>query len=242
MGTFFVYILQHKLSSYMKERNKVAIIVAGGSGSRMQSAVPKQFLDLNGKPVLYHTIAAFVNAYADIRIVLVLPEAHFESAEQVLSHFPARPDITLVKGGETRFHSVKNGLQHAGPDAVIFVHDGVRPLISPALIRNCYEAALVYGAAIPVIDMKDSIRVVEKEKNAAVDREKYRIIQTPQTFLSEILLPAFDLPYDPLFTDEATVAERLGHTIHLVQGEEANIKITRPLDLIIASALLQEQK
>ncbi|MBV7533899.1 2-C-methyl-D-erythritol 4-phosphate cytidylyltransferase [Chitinophaga sp. sic0106] len=225
----------------MKERNKVAIIVAGGSGSRMQSAVPKQFLDLNGKPVLYHTIAAFAGAYADMRIVLVLPEAHFESAEKVLSHFARRPDITLVKGGDTRFHSVKNGLQQAGADAVVFVHDGVRPLISTALIRSCYEAALQYGSAIPVIDMKDSIREVQGDVNRAVDREKYKIIQTPQTFLSEVLLPAFELPYDPLFTDEATVAERLGHRIHLVAGEEANIKITKPLDLVIAAALLGER-
>ncbi|SHM02818.1 2-C-methyl-D-erythritol 4-phosphate cytidylyltransferase [Chitinophaga jiangningensis] len=225
----------------MKERNKVAIIVAGGSGSRMQSAVPKQFLDLNGKPVLYHTIAAFAGAYPDMRIVLVLPEAHFESAEKVLSYFAQRPDITLVKGGDTRFHSVKNGLQQAGSDAVVFVHDGVRPLISTALIRSCYEAALQYGGAIPVIDMKDSIRVVEGDVNRAVDREKYKIIQTPQTFLSEVLLPAFELPYDPLFTDEATVAERLGHRVHLVPGEEANIKITKPLDLVIAAALLNER-
>ncbi|NIG56924.1 2-C-methyl-D-erythritol 4-phosphate cytidylyltransferase [Chitinophaga sp. Cy-1792] len=224
----------------MEQRNKVAIIVAGGSGSRMQSAIPKQFLDLAGKPVLYHTIAAFAASFKDMRIVLVLPEAHFHMAEEVLAHFEEKPDVTLVKGGETRFHSVKNGLRQVGDHAVVFVHDGVRPLVSTTLIRTCYEAALSHGSAIPVIDMKDSLREIDGEKNKAVDRERYKIIQTPQTFLSEILLPAFDLPYDALFTDEATVAERLGHAVHLVPGEEANIKITKPLDLVIAKALLEE--
>ncbi len=225
----------------MEQRKKVAIIVAGGSGSRMQSAIPKQFLELAGKPVLYHTIAAFAEAFPDMKIVLVLPEAHFETAEKVLSHFAVRPDITLVKGGETRFHSVRNGLQLAGNDAVVFVHDGVRPMVSTSLIRRCYEAALMHGSAIPVTDMKDSIREITTVGNRAVDRDKYKIIQTPQTFLSEIILPAFDLPYDPLFTDEATVAEHMGHFVHLVEGDEANIKITRPLDLVIAAALLAER-
>lgn len=225
----------------MEQRKKIAIIVAGGSGTRMGSAVPKQFLELSGKPVLWHTVNAFVTAFNDIQIVLVLPEVHFDYVKPWLHEFSTCAGIALVRGGETRFHSVKNGLQEVKEPAVVFVHDGVRPLISTALIRSCYEAALLKGSAIPVIDMKDSIRQVAGETNKAVDREQFKIIQTPQTFLSEWLLPAFSLPYDPLFTDEATVVERQGHRVHLVPGEEANIKITRPLDLTIASALLKER-
>ncbi|PSL47283.1 2-C-methyl-D-erythritol 4-phosphate cytidylyltransferase [Chitinophaga niastensis] len=226
----------------MEPRKKIAIIVAGGTGTRMQSAVPKQFLELAGKPVLYHTIAAFANAYQDMKIILVLPEAHFTYANSLLQAFDHIPDITIVKGGSTRFHSVKNGLQQVNDDAVVFVHDGVRPLISATLIRSCYEAALSHGSAIPVIDMKDSIREIKADKNVAVDRDHFKIIQTPQTFLSDLILPAFELPYDPLFTDEATVVERLGHQVYLVAGEESNIKITKPLDLTIAEALLADQK
>lgn len=223
------------------EYKKVAIIVAGGSGTRMQSAVPKQFLELSGKPVLYHTIAAFAAAFPDMEIVLVLPEAHFTFANHLLQAFDHLPHITITKGGETRFHSVKNGLQLVKQPSVVFVHDGVRPLVSTTLIRTCYEAALAHGSAIPVIEMKDSIREISAGSNAAVDRDRFRIIQTPQTFLSELILPAFELPYDPLFTDEATVVERLGHPVHLLPGEESNIKITRPLDLAIAAVLLNGQ-
>lgn len=222
----------------MEQLKKIAIIVAGGSGTRMGSTVPKQFLELAGKPVLYHTIAAFINAYEDMQVVLVVPEAHFAPAQQVLACFSTPPAVRLVKGGETRFHSVKNGLAQVQEKSVVFVHDGVRPLLSAALIHACYEETLVHGNAIPVTDMKDSIRELNGEANKAVNRELFKIIQTPQTFLSEQLLPAFELPYDPLFTDEATVVERLGHRIHLVAGEERNIKITRPLDLVIAHALL----
>ncbi|WP_349314959.1 2-C-methyl-D-erythritol 4-phosphate cytidylyltransferase [Chitinophaga sp. MM2321] len=226
----------------MESRKKIAIIVAGGSGTRMQNAVPKQFLELAGKPVLYHSMAAFAGAYPDMQIVLVLPEAHFGYADNLLQAFDSIPAVTIVKGGETRFHSVKNGLQQVTGNAVVFVHDGVRPLVSTSLIHTCYEATLSHGSAIPVIDMKDSIREITGNANAAVDRDRFKIIQTPQTFLSELILPAFDLPYDPLFTDEATVVERLGHTVHLVAGEEANIKITKPLDLVVAASLLKISK
>jgi 2-C-methyl-D-erythritol 4-phosphate cytidylyltransferase len=227
MRDFFLF------TGYMK---KVAIIVAGGSGTRMGSTIPKQFLELAGKPVLWHTVTAFVKAYSDIQIILVLPEIHFS---YVSSWLPEFEDITVIKGGETRFHSVKNGLDQVKERAVIFVHDGVRPLVSTTLIRACYEAAIESGAAIPAIDMKDSIREVGDTGNKAVNRESFKIIQTPQTFLSELILPAFALAYDPLFTDEATVVERQGYNIRLVPGEEANIKITRPLDLIVAEALLR---
>jgi 2-C-methyl-D-erythritol 4-phosphate cytidylyltransferase len=225
----------------MQHRKKVAIIVAGGAGLRMGNAIPKQFLDLAGKPVLHHSIAAFAAAYPDMEIVLVLPEAHFSYTDMILQSFDTPIKVNIVAGGATRFHSVKNGLQQVSGDAVVFVHDGVRPLVSTALIHRCYEAALIHGSAIPVIDMKDSIRQVSDTGNTAVDRDLYKIIQTPQTFLSELILSAFELPHDPLFTDEATVVERLGHQIHLVPGEEANIKITKPLDLVVAGALLGKE-
>lgn len=204
----------------------------------MGSTVPKQFLELNGKPVLHYTIQAFMQAYEDMRIVLVAPPAHRGSIGSVLASFERLPSVMLADGGETRFHSVKNGLQLVKQDAVVFVHDGVRPLVSPALIRTCYEAAVEKGSAVPAIPLKDSIREVDEKGNVAADRTRFRIIQTPQTFLSRILIPAFDQPYDPLFTDEATVAERYGHNVNLVEGEEQNIKITKPQDLVIAAAFL----
>lgn len=222
----------------MSNRIKVAVIVAGGSGTRMGGATPKQFMEIGGKPVLYHTIAAFLQAYDDMHIVLVIPEAHQAYIATLLTAFDRPPSITVVAGGETRFHSVKNGLGVIGQPAVVFVHDGVRPLLSPSLVRRCYEGAMAKGNAIPAVEMKDSLREVDDEGNMAVDRSRFRIIQTPQTFLSEILLPAFDQPYDPLFTDEASVVERAGEEIHLVEGEEQNIKITRPVDLAIANAFL----
>ncbi|UYQ93609.1 2-C-methyl-D-erythritol 4-phosphate cytidylyltransferase [Chitinophaga horti] len=217
---------------------KIAIIVAGGSGQRMGTSLPKQFLELAGKPVLQHTIMAFYHAYEDMRVVLVLPDAHRGYAEKAMRLSEHFPQLTVIAGGETRFHSVKNGLATIAGPSVVFVHDGVRPLVSTALINRCYEAALQHGSAIPAIDLKDSIREVHADGNVAADRSRFKIIQTPQTFLSEVLLPAFDLPYDPLFTDEATVVERLGHKVHLVAGEERNLKITRPEDLVIAGALL----
>lgn len=220
-------------------RKKVAIIVAGGSGVRMGSAVPKQFLQLAGKPVLAHTIQAFAQAYADMEIILVLPTAHFAYAENILVSFSTPPNVTVIAGGETRFHSVKNGLDQVKDDAVIFVHDGVRPMVTPSLIHRCYEAALQYGSAIPVIAMKDSIRIVHENGNASADREKFKIVQTPQTFTSDLLIPAFAQPFNPLFTDEASVVEMAGHAIHLVDGDPENIKITQPHDLVIAAALLQ---
>ncbi|MGX5820383.1 2-C-methyl-D-erythritol 4-phosphate cytidylyltransferase [Chitinophaga lutea] len=221
-------------------RQKVAVIVAGGSGQRMGNATPKQFLGLAGKPVLYHTIAAFKAAYDDIRIVLVLPDAHRAQLATVLAAFDRPPSVTIVHGGETRFHSVRNGLQQVKGEAVIFVHDGVRPVVPVSLIRRCYEEALTHGSAVPAIPLNDSIREVDIDGNAAADRSRFRIIQTPQTFMSEILLPAFEQPYDPLFTDEATVVERMGHEIRLVEGDGRNIKITRPVDLAIAELFLRE--
>lgn len=217
---------------------KFVVIVAGGKGVRMGSALPKQFLPLQDKPVLYHTIKAFKDAYADMQLVLVLPKDQLSYAQMVLQAFDERIDLTIVAGGETRYHSVQNGLKAVHENAIVFVHDGVRPLVSADLIRRCYEQAAEKGSAIPAIAVADSMRLADGDDSKPVDRGQLRIIQTPQTFRGDILLPAFQQAYNDAFTDEATVVEAHGTKIHLVEGERSNIKVTTPEDLILAEALL----
>lgn len=221
---------------------KYAIIVAGGAGVRMGTATPKQFLLLHDKPVLWYTLNAFLKAFSDLQIILVLPEAHFEKGNSLVEDLQATDRITLVKGGETRFHSVKNGLQQVTGEAVVFVHDGVRCLVTPALITLCFEQTLEKGSAIPAIAATDSIRIVENGVHKVADRDNVRIIQTPQTFLSKLLLPAFNKEYNPTFTDEATVVEASGTPVFLAEGDHNNIKITRTADLLLAERILAERK
>jgi 2-C-methyl-D-erythritol 4-phosphate cytidylyltransferase len=220
---------------------KFAVLVAGGKGLRMGSALPKQFLPLNEKPILYHTIKAFRDAYSDIHLILVLPAEQLSFAQMVLQCFPERIDLTIVAGGETRFHSVQNGLKATRENSIIFVHDGVRPLVSPELIHRCYEQAIEKGSAIPAIHVSDSIRMVDGSSSKPVNRELLRSIQTPQTFRSEVILPAFTQSYTDAFTDEATVVEAHGTDIFLVEGEKSNIKVTTPEDMVLAEALLNER-
>lgn len=208
----------------------------------MGMAIPKQFLPLVGKPVLYHTIKAFLDAYDDMNIILVLPEEQLSYAQMVLQAFEERIDITIVSGGETRFHSVKNGLKVIEEESIIFVHDGVRPMVSADLIRNCYEQAVEKGSAIPAITVTDSVRVVAGTDSKPINRATLRSIQTPQTFRSDILIPAFEQEYADSFTDEATVAEAAGHTVNLVEGDKRNIKLTTPEDMEWAEMLLKEGK
>jgi 2-C-methyl-D-erythritol 4-phosphate cytidylyltransferase len=219
---------------------KYAIIVAGGSGLRMGNNIPKQFLLLKGKPVLWHTIKAFTDAYADVEIILVLPQNHVEAGESFIKEFPSHK-INVTTGGETRFHSVKNGLQFIKEKSVVFVHDGVRCLITPKLIRQCYEATMEKGNAVPAIAATDTIRLETSSGNEQVDRNKIRIIQTPQTFLSNLLINAFSQKYNSSFTDEANVVENTGVKINLVHGELSNIKITKPVDLLIAEKIAEER-
>ncbi len=221
---------------------KYAVIVAGGSGTRMGSAVPKQFMLLKGKPLLWYTLTAFIAAYHDIHIILVLPEQHLTKGYDLIRLVPYPHQITLVTGGATRFHSVKNGLQHVTEDSVVFVHDGVRCLLSPQLIQRCYEQALINGNAIPAVGSVDSIRIVTNDGNHIVDRNHVRIIQTPQTFRSALIKKAYEASYEASFTDEAGVFEKNGFPIHLVEGETFNIKITHPIDLLIAGQLLEERE
>ena len=221
---------------------KFAVIVAGGSGSRMNSNLPKQFLLLNGKPVLYYTIDTFLKAYDDLQIILVLPEDHVAAGQEIIDAFFDYDRIKITEGGRTRFHSVQNGLQLITEESMIFVHDGVRCLLSTDLIHRCYEGALELGSAIPVIDSKDSIRMITENGNEALDRNTIKLVQTPQTFHSKILLPAYKIDYKDKFTDEATVVEAFGLKVYLVDGEEHNIKITRPVDLEIAEGMFKPEK
>ena len=222
--------------------DKYAVIVAGGKGLRMGNAVPKQFLPLAGKPILYYTIKAFADAYEDMKIVLVLPQDQLSYAQMVLQAFPDRIDLEIVTGGETRFHSVQNGLKAVSKDAVVFVHDGVRPMVSPELVRACYEQAVEKGSAIPAVAVSDSMRMVDGETSRAVNREQMRSIQTPQTFRADILLPAFEQEYNDGFTDEATVVEAFGKPVYLITGEKSNIKLTTPEDMMVAEAMLSEKE
>ena len=217
---------------------KFAIIVAGGSGSRMKSVVPKQFMLLKGKPVLYYTIDAFLKAYDDCKIILVLPEDHVAAGQEIIDAFFDYNRIQIAIGGRTRFHSVQNGLQLIDEDGIVFVHDAVRCMVSKDLIQRCYEAVLHYGSAVPVIASKDSVRILTNEGNEALDRTYVKLVQTPQTFYSKILLPAFNIDYKDKFTDEATVVEAFGMEVHLVEGEEHNFKITLPVDLELAEKLM----
>lgn len=221
---------------------KYAVIVAGGIGKRMNSDLPKQFMPLLGKPVLFYTLKAFLEAFEDLQIILVLPDEHISKGRELVDAYfdPAR--ILFTAGGETRFHSVQNGVQLVHDESIVFVHDGVRCLVTPQLIRYCFDSAMANGSAIPVISLKDSVRMVKEESSIALERTTLRAVQTPQTFHSKLLLPAINnIEYKEKFTDEATVVEAYNIDVHLMEGEETNIKITRPLDLMLAEQILLQR-
>ncbi len=217
---------------------KIALIVAGGKGIRMNSDIPKQFLLLGNKPVLYYTIKAFADAYNDVEFILVLPDEHIGKGQEIIDGYFDNSRFRLTAGGRTRFHSVQNGLELIKEECIIFVHDGVRCMLTSKLVKKCFEAAVAKGTAIPVVECKDSLRVMTDTGNKSINRNKIRIMQTPQTFHSKILLPAYKIDYKDKFTDEASVVESFGLKINLIDGEENNIKITTPLDLTLAEMLL----
>jgi 2-C-methyl-D-erythritol 4-phosphate cytidylyltransferase len=217
---------------------KIAVIVAGGNGARMNNTIPKQFLMFKGKPVLYYTIQTFLQSYEDLTIILVLPEEHIAAGQEIIDAFFDYDRIQITAGGRTRFHSVQNGLALITEESMVFVHDGVRCLVTTDLIKRCYEAAIDFGSAIPAINCKDSVRLIKGDENEAIERNRVKLVQTPQTFHSKILLPAFKIDYKDKFTDEATVVEAFGLKVNLVEGEENNIKITMPVDIILAEYLL----
>ena len=219
---------------------KFAVIVAAGSGVRMNSNLPKQFLLIKNKPVLFYTINTFLKAYDDLTVILVLPEDHLAKGQEIIDAYFDNNRIQICEGGRTRFHSVRNGLALIKEDSIVFVHDGVRCLLSTELIHNCYEGAIEFGTAIPVIASKDSVRLILDDGNEALERDNVRLVQTPQTFLSRILLAAYKIDYKDKFTDEASVVEAFGLRINLVDGEENNIKITTPDDLAFAESKISE--
>jgi 2-C-methyl-D-erythritol 4-phosphate cytidylyltransferase len=180
-----------------------------------------------------------LNAYDDIEIVLVLPEEHIGKGQEIIDGYFDASKFKITAGGRTRFHSVQNGLSLIkDEDAIIFVHDGVRCLLTKDLIERCYQSALEFGTAIPVVECRDSVRLLTNNGNKVVDRNKVRLVQTPQTFHSKILLPAFEIDYKDRFTDEATVVEAFGLKVNLIEGDTNNIKLTTPVDLFIAEYIL----
>jgi 2-C-methyl-D-erythritol 4-phosphate cytidylyltransferase len=221
---------------------KIALIVAGGSGSRMNTEIPKQFLFLKNKPILYYSIKAFLDAYDDMEFILVLPQEHIGKGREIIDGYFDPAKFQFTAGGRTRFHSVQNGLSLiSDEDAIIFVHDGVRCMLTDKLVKRCYEAALELGSAIPAVACKDSVRLLTSNGNKMLKRNNVRLIQTPQTFHSKILLPAYNIDYKDQFTDEATVVDAFGLKLNLVEGETDNIKITTPSDLFIAQYILETQ-
>ena len=216
------------------------IIVAGGKGLRMGSDIPKQFLPIGGKPVLMRTLERFREYSKDIQIILVLPESQQEYWHQLCHEYHFGVEYTLANGGQTRFHSVQNGLAKVPDDAqgVVGVHDGVRPFPSIEVIKNCYETARTAKAVIPVIPVVETVRHLDGDNSLTVPRDEYRLVQTPQTFDIQLLKAANKQPYNDGFTDDASVVEAFGHKITLVEGNRENIKITTPYDLKIAEVLI----
>ena len=226
-------------------RKKYVIVTAGGTGTRMGSELPKQFLELEGIPILRRTLECFLRAIPDIHVITVLPEAHMSYWRQYCLrenfHCPQR----LVRGGFTRFHSVKNALQHVPDGVLVAVHDGVRPLVTPEKVRELFQAAESAPAVIPVLPVTDTLKVLEKKDDVlsstgeSLDRSRIYGAQTPQVFQSESLKAAYTGQYSLLFTDDASVAESYGIPLTFVEGERFNIKITTPEDLLLARAILQ---
>lgn len=221
-----------------------AVIVAGGSGSRFGSAVPKQFVPLCGKPVLMHTIAKFASV-SDTSIILVIPQAHFGWWQELCEEHNFVIPHKVVAGGSSRFQSVKNALAtivNAEADDIVSVHDGVRPLVSVELIARAFEQARKQGSAIPVVPVTDSVRKVSGSQSEALERSALRAVQTPQVFDARLLLSAYDTEFSEFFTDDASVVETAGHSVSLIDGETTNIKITHPIDLIVAEHIVKRDE
>ena len=217
---------------------KYALIVAGGKGLRMGSELPKQFLPIGGKPVLMRTLEAFHACNREIQLIVVLPHSQQEFWRTLCREHRFTLPHVVVDGGETRFHSVKNGLVLVEAPALVGVHDGVRPFVSREVIDRCYGLAAEKRAVIPVIGVVETVRRMEGEESVTVSRDDYRLVQTPQVFDAELLKAAYDQPYTPHFTDDASVVEAWGASVTLTPGNRENIKITTPFDLKIAAALI----
>ncbi len=203
--------------------------------------MPKQFLELNGVPVLIHTLRAFCDYSEAITIVLVLPEDDFETWHTLSAKHGFDKPVILQRGGDSRFQSVRNGLDKLSGEGLVAIHDGVRPLVSKDIIGASFRLAAVHRSAVAAVRLKESIRMTDQDNTRAVDRSKFRLIQTPQTFDLQLIKSAYRMKEDPSLTDDASVAERAGHTISLFEGSYENIKITTPEDLVVAAALLKKK-
>lgn len=219
-----------------------ALIVAGGKGTRMKTKLPKQFLELNGLPVLMHTINAFYRYNENTEVILVLPEDDFQLWEELCVKHKYRKNIKLQKGGDSRFQSVKNGLSLIEGEGLVAIHDGVRPLVSEDIIGASYRLAAVHDSAVAAVRLKESIRMTDQDNTKAMDRSRFRLIQTPQTFKTNLIKQAYEGKEDSSLTDDASVAERAGHVISLFEGSYENIKITTPEDLVVAEALMDARE
>ena len=227
-----------------------ALIVAGGKGTRINSIVPKQFLELNGVPILIHTLNAFVRYSAAIKIILVLPADDIETWNELSKKHKVNIPVTVQPGGDTRFQSVRRGLEKIQGDGLVAIHDGVRPLISEDIIGATFRLAAVHKTAVAAVRLKESIRMTDprsaeasyaeamQDNTKAMDRSRFRLIQTPQTFDVALIRKAYEIKEDPSLTDDASVAEKAGHVISLFEGSYENIKITTREDLVVAAALL----
>ena len=218
---------------------RYAIIVAGGKGLRMGGELPKQFIPIEGRPVLMRTLDAFHACDASIQLILVLPHDHQAYWHELCAQYQFAVPHRIADGGATRFHSVQSGLSLVdAPEALVAVHDGVRPFMSPEVIRRCYAEAEAHGAVVPVIPVVETVRQLVGEGSKTVARDAYRLVQTPQTFRATLLRRAYEQPYCDAFTDDASVVEALGSAVSLVDGNRENIKLTTPFDLIVAKALV----
>ena len=218
---------------------RYAIIVAGGKGLRMGGELPKQFIPIEGRPVLMRTLDAFHACDASIQLILVLPYDHQAYWHELCAQYQFVVPHRIADGGATRFHSVQSGLTLVdAPEALVAVHDGVRPFVSPEVIRRCYAEAEAHGAVVPVIPVVETVRQLVGEGSKTVARDAYRLVQTPQTFRATLLRRAYEQPYCDAFTDDASVVEALGSAVSLVDGNRENIKLTTPFDLIVAKALV----
>ena len=218
---------------------RVAIIVAGGIGKRMDSRLPKQFLKIRDEIILMKTIRTFHAFDEDMDFIIGLPGSAISTWKKLCTEESFHIPHKLAEGGEARFHTVKNALQYVNTRSIIAVHDGVRPLVSQETIRRAFEKAEVSGNAIPVADIHESIRLVTDSENKAVPRSHYKLVQTPQVFRSDLLLNAYQQQYNPDFTDDASVVEKKGISINTVKGNPENIKITTKKDLAVAETLLR---
>jgi 2-C-methyl-D-erythritol 4-phosphate cytidylyltransferase len=224
----------------MRDTNEYAVIPAAGTGSRMNASLPKQFLNLGQLPVLMHTIKVFHDYSGQVEIVLVLSESEIPRWDVLCRKYNFRIHHKVVKGGNTRFQSVRNGLSHIGDSGLVAIHDGIRPLVEKEIIGASFKIASIHGSAIAAVRLKESIRETDKDNTRAVDRSKFRVIQTPQTFQVPLIKKAYDMIEDEDFTDDASVAEKAGMSISLFEGSYSNIKITTKEDLILARALFKK--